>query len=501
MEKDRGGCFFSGIKLLFWLGLFVGAIILVEKYQTVSFVDDIRTTSKLLSYYIVFLIIPSIIYLKNSSFIKIWTISLGLLIFFLAYKWWIALLVLNFAIFNPLQQAFKKSDSELKKEKPNWSFLFLPTIVASIFAFIITRELIWINGLSVLIAWFISSRIQYSYIVPVFNLARNYTSTKESDIKKDKDYSSFIVLLIAFSLFFIFVKIEQTPTEFFSNILSGILKGSLAIIGLLIALQSLLNRGYNGTNNREKFFEAKLNIESIKAIKGIIILFILIIIMLFIGFLLKPLFVDFTFPTIIWFSKNEFSLLLLKRVITIIFLSTILGTTLLSLYQLYFLFLSGNLITLPYKIFLKNTPVVFEKEFGYGVDESIKDKIKSSISWSSEFNGEVIKEFGCILDTETDKIIVTIWFEVLIPEKEDLLDKTMHISRSLFYHKEIGRINVLAKSMVSTLGLIKIYSSEIDRESYENIKGENWSKNSFETKAEIIKPFFVNYAFKESDYI
>lgn len=500
MRKARG-CFFGGIKLLFWLGLFVGAIILVEKYESVPFVNYLKTSSKLLSYYIVFLIIPSVIYLKNTSFIKIWTISLGLLIFFLAYKWWVALLVLNFAIFNPLQQAFKKSNSELKKEKPNWSFLFLPTIVASIFAFIITRELIWINGLSILIAWFISSRIQYSYIVPVFNLARNYTSPKESDIKRDKDYSSFIVLFCAFSLFFLFVKIKQTPTEFFSNILSGTLKGSLAIIGLLIALQSLLNRGYNGTNNRERFFEAKLNIESIKAIKGIIILFILLIVMLFLGYLLKPLFVDFTFPTLTWFSKNEFSLLLLKRVITIIFLSTILGTILLSLYQLYFLFLSGNLITLPYKIFLNNTPVVFEKEIGYGVDESIKDKIKSSISWSSEFNGEVIKEFGCVLDSKKEKIIVTIWFEVLIPEKEDLLDKTIQISRSLFYHKEIGKINVLAKSMVSNLGLIKIYSSEVDRESYEKNISENWSKISFDKKVEIINPFFVNSAFKESDYV
>jgi hypothetical protein len=501
MNKNRGGCFINTIKLLLWLGLFIAAIIIVEKYQSIPLVSQIRTISKLLSYYIVFLIIPSILYLKNTHFIKTWTISLGLLIFFIAYKWWIALLVLNFAIFNPLYQTFKKSDSELKKEKPNWSFLFLPTIIASIFAFIITKELIWINGLAVLIAWFISSRIQYTYILPVFNLARNYASPKESDIKKDKDYSSFIVLLIAFSLFFLFIKIEKTPTEFISNILSGLLKVSLAIIGLLIALQSLLNRGYNGTNISEKFFEAKLNIASIKAIKGIIILFLLLIIMLIFGYLLKPLFVDFTFPTVTWFNKNEFSLLLLQKVITVIFLSTILGTTLLSLYQLYFLFLSGNLITLPYKIFLNKTSVVFEKEMGYGVDESIKNKIKSSISWSDEFNGEVIKEFSCIPDSETDKIIVTIWFEVLLPDKEDLLDKSFYIARSLFYHMEICKINVLAKSMVSNLRLIKIYSSELDRASYENIEKGMWSKYSIETKTEIIKPFFVNYAFKESDYI
>ena len=500
MKKDKGGCFFSTIKILFWLGLFVGAIILVEKYQSFPFVNYLRTISKLLSYYIVFLIIPSIIYLRNTNFIKIWTISIGLLIFFLAYKWWVALLVLNFAIFNPLQQAFKKSNSELKKEKPNWSFLFFPTIVASIIAFVITRELIWINGLSILFAWFISSRIQYSYIAPVFNLTRNYTSEKDSDIKRDKDFTSFIVLLVAFSIFFIFAKIEQTPADFFSSILNGILKGSLAIIGLLIALQSLLNRGYNSASTREKFFEARLNIQSIKAIKGIIILFMLLIAMLLIGYLIKPLFVDFTFPTLLWFSKNDLSIMLLQRVITVIFLSTILGTTLLSLYQLHFLFLSGNLVTLPYKIFLKNTPVVFEKEFGYGVDENIKNKIKSSISWSSELNGEVINEFGCVVDSETNEIIVTVWFEILIPEKEDLLDKTINIASSVFYHKEIGKVNVLAKSVVSNLGLTKIYSSELDRNSYEKIDRGKWSKLSFDSKVELIKPFFVNYAFKESDY-
>jgi len=500
MKKDKVGCFFSTIKLLFWLGLFVGTIILVEKYQSLPFLSYLRTISKLLSYYIVFLFIPSIIYLRKTNFIKIWTISLAVLIFFLAYKWWVALLVLNFAIFNHFQQAFKKSSSELKKEKPNWSFLFLPTIVASIIVFVITRELIWINGLSVLFAWFISSRIQDSYIAPIFNLTRNYTSEKDSDIKRDKDFTSFIVLLVAFSIFFIFAKIEQTPAEFFSSILNGILKGSLAIIGLLIALQSLLNRGYNSESTRERFFEARLNIQSIKAIKGIILLFMLLIVMLLIGYLIKPLFVDFTFPTLLWFSKNDLSIPLLQRVITVIFLSTILGTTLLSLYQLHFLFLSGNLVTLPHRIFLNNTPLVFEKEFGYGVDENIKDKIKSSIGWSREVNGEVIKEFGCVVDSETNKIIVTVWFEILVPEKEDLLDKTMHIARSVFYHKEVGRINVLAKSMVSNLGLTKIYSSELDRDSYEKIDKGKWLKLSFDSKVELIKPFFTSYAFKESDY-
>jgi len=502
MGENKGGCFLNVIKLLFSLGLFIVIIILVEKYQSVPLVNQIRIVSKLLSYYIVFLIIPSILYLNNSSFIKIWTVSLGLLIFFLAYKWWIALLVLNFAIFNPLYQTYKKSDTELKKGKPNWSFLFLPTIIASVFAFIITRELIWINGLAVLVAWAISSKIQYTYISPVFNLANNYTSKKETGIKKNKDYSSFIVLVIAYTVFFIFTKINQTPTEFFINILSGVLKVSLAIIGLLMALQSLINRGYNGKNDSEKFFEAKLNIESMKAIKGIIFLFILLIFMLILGYFLKPIFVDFTFPTIIWFNKSELSLLLLKRVVTIVFLSTIIATTLLNIYQLYFLFLSGNLITLPHKIFLNNSSVVIEKESpGYGVDDSIKNKIKSSIIWSDKFNGEIIKEFYCILDSETDKIIVTIWFEVLMPEKEDLLDKTYNIANSLFFHKEICKINVLAKSMVSTLGLIKIYSSELDSESYQKIEKGKWSKYSFDTKNELIKPFFANPAFKESNYI
>lgn len=502
MGNNKGGCFLTALKLLISLGLFISAIILVEKYQSVPLVSQIRTVSKLLSYYIVFLIIPSILYFKNTNFIRIWTVSLGLLIFFLAYKWWIALLVLNFAIFNPLYQAFKNSDTELKKEKPNWSFLFLPTIIASVFAFIITRELIWINGLAVLIAWAISSRIQYIYISPVFNLANNYTSKKEADIKKDKDYSSFIVLVIAFSVFFLFTKINQTPTEFFANILSGILKVSLAIIGLLIGLQSLINRGYNGKNDGEKFFEAKLNIESMKAIKGIIFLFILLIFILILGYFLKPIFVDFTFPTINWFNKSELSLLLLKRVVTIIFLSTIIATTLLNIYQLYFLFLSGNLITLPHKIFLNTSSVVIEKESpGYDVNDSIKNKIKSSILWSDEFNGEIIKELYCIRDSETDKIIVTIWFEVLMPEKDDLLDKTYNIASSLFYHKEIGKINVLAKSMVSTLGLIKIYSSELDSESYEKIEKGKWSKYTTDTKNELIKPYFASYAFKESNYI
>lgn len=501
MRENTGGCFLNAIKLLFALGLFIGAIILVEKYQSVPLVSQIRTISKLLSYYIVFLIIPSVLYLNNTYFIKIWTISLGLLIFFLAYKWWIALLVLNFAIFNPLYHTFKKSDTELKKEKPNWSFLFLPTIIASVIAFLITRELIWINGLAVLIAWSISSRIQYIYILPVFNLARNYTSKKETDIKKDKDYSSFIVLLIAYSVFFLFTKINQTPAEFFTNILSGILKVSLAIIGLLIALQSLINRGYNEKNDSGKIFEAKLNIESMKAIKGIIFLFVILIAILILGYILKPIFVDFTFPTIIWFSKLEFSLLLLKRIMTIIFLSTIIATTLLSLYQLYFLFLSGNLITLPYKIFLNNTSVVIEKEMGYGIDDSIKNKIKSSIFRSDKFNGEIIKEISCIPDSEKDKIIVTIWFEVLLPDKDELLDITFYIANTLFYHKEISKINVLAKSMVSTLGLIKIYSSELDLKSYEKIEKGKWAKYSFESKNELIKPFFVNYAFKESNYI
>ena len=492
------------LRLLLIVVILSSIFILKFSDQTDTF-SVFYSIAKLVCYGSVFLSIPTIVLRKQDFVFNFWFASITIWAFFITYPLFYAIFFLIILFVYPTYKMIKTGNLENKRALPNYSYIFVPLSITAIIVSILTKELIWIYGSATMFAWGLVSVLQRNSTGNLYNLIAYCSNDNKTTIKKWRETIIYIFLICSFFLPYLLEGNVVSISYWFTSINSRILELSLALVAIFIALQSLINRNYSGQTLKDRVFEARLNIESMRAIKGVISLFIMIVCFSILAFVIKNSFIDISFSRDLLYSPIISYEIFSPLALTLFYFSFIISFLLLSVYQIYFVFISGELIALPHKIFIKYNPIIIEDTSLNGVDNNNNnnnnklDNIKNYLLSCNQLNGLVVNHMACtaIDYSKPHELTLTFKLEVLITEKQEIIDNVINLALCAMKDKDIIQVNI----WVTTMIIKNIFSVDIDREKEEILREKLSTKLSIDEKVEILKPFICSHPFKESYFV
>lgn len=389
----------------------------------------------------------------------------------------------------------------LKPSSSDWINKFRKVImyvpIASLaLSFIITREPLWFAGIVIWGIWTLTSNISHNYFRPTFDILSKH-DLKGNELNKD----SLVFMSILFSeVLTVFVCMNSVEINFLRDLYLTSSQISLTLVGFLLAIQGVLSStSMKSKTAREVIFGEELTLRSMNGLKGFMLIFIALFIIsmlgaystgadsgnlqLYITWIVTPLNLNLG-------DVSNFLKTMLFLCFSVMFSF--------GIAYLYYLFLSNNLIALPFKLSLSSRPIVIEKILTSPVDNTIVEKIKSYLCNEIKLNGKLIRsisiykhDYGLFANCE---------LEVNFPDKIDLMFTTIHLSKILINEIGISKVNVWIRSMQGKSGLIKIFQVELDKEKLkelEMIEDPLRIEQKFKDMGARIK----DYAFQESQLL
>lgn len=414
-----------------------------------------------------------------------------------AYKSIMGIILVSMLVILPILLLFYKRNNLTEYDSNKLrKLIFFPLFASLTLSFLITREPIWFAGIIIWGIWVFTSNISYNYFRPVFDILSKHDS-KRDEINKGPFV--FISILLSGALVFL-VSTSEISIDFLRDLYLASSQISMTLVGFLLAVQGVLsNASLKSKTDKGIIFEKELILRSMDGLKGFMLIFITLFIISMLGVFSTKTDIGFLQLNTIWIVEP----IILDLENIILFLDVMLFicfTTMFSfsICYLYYLFLSNNLIVLPFKLSLLSNPVVIEKISNSASDKTLEENIIIHLTNESSLNGKLIRNVS--INELDGRLLVTCEMEVNFPDKNDLMLTTRVLSKLLIEKLEIMKVNIWVRSMQGKLGLIKIFQVELDMEKL-NALEEIKDPQIMEQKFKEFGAHFKDFAFKEAQLL
>lgn len=474
------------------------SIILILLFFSYFLAMEIASILKIMSWIFILLWIPFWFLRIMSDYYKpiVPIIILISLCIWFAYGLTIGFILVALLIISPILMLFSlKPSSSDWNNKARKAIMYLP-LASLALSFIITREPLWFAGILIWGIWTLTSNISYNYFRPTFDILSKH-DLKGIELNKN----SLVFMSILFSeVLTVFICTNGVEIDFLRNLYLTSSQISLTLVGFLLAIQGVLSStAMKSKTAREVIFEEELTLRSMNGLKGFMLIFITLFIISMLG----------AYST----RADSGSLqLYITWIVTPLnlyladisnFLKTMLFVCFSVMFSfgiayLYYLFLSYNLIVLPFKLSLSSRPVVIESISTSPVDDTIVETIRSYLYNETKLNGKLIR--GISIYKHDYGLFASCELEVNFPDKNDLMFTTIYLSKILIERIGIAKVNVWIRSMQGKSGLIKIFQVELDKEKLKELEMIE-DPLKMEQKFKDLGARIKDYAFKESQLL
>jgi len=391
--------------------------------------------------------------------------------------------------------------------------MFYPMLLALLFSFLITLEPLWLIGVTIWVCFIIVAKISYRYFVPTFNSLSKKDTERDDEIVMDP----WILISLLFSCLLLGTGIlGELEDTFLSGLYLDSIQIALILIGFLLAAQGVVNSAsLKSETEKGKLFEAQSLLRILEGFTGFMITFLTLFIVSIIGYFSTTKFTTFSISSKYITSTINFSSFSKPEFAAILIFSFFITLFILSIFHLFYLFLSGNLILNPLKTTIMYSPLLIESttnmtklnpliktieesqiEVSQTEEKQIEKDTINKLKNDRKLNGKVMTSFSINKFSEDLGYYIGCEFEVLTPNKIDLMELSVNLGTNLILYGRFSRISVIVRSKEGSLEMIKVFQVELTEEKLKFVTQNN--NLDLEYKFEQVGAFFWNPAFKES---
>lgn len=404
----------------------------------------------------------------------------------------------------PLYNLLSIDSSKIERVNSNFrKAIFYPTLIALLISFLITQEPLWLIGFIIWSCFIIVAKISYRYFVPNFNSLSKQDTERDNEIVMDP---WIFVSLFASCMFLGTGFLDELKNSFLSELYLDSIQIALVLIGFLLAAQGVVNSAsLKSETDKGKLFETQSLLRILEGFTGFMITFLTLFMASVLGYFSTTKFETLSINCGFLTSSINFSSLSIPQFLSLLIFCFFVTLFILSIFHLFYLFLSSNLILNPLKTAIMYSPLLIESKTNMAklnplvetkdvdqIEEYIINKLKND----RKLNGKVMTSLLINKFAEDEGYYIGCEFEVVAPNKTDIMELSINLGSNLMSEGKFSRISILVRSKEGSLEMIKVFQVELNKEKLKFLMQKD--DLDLEYKFEQVGAFFWSPAFKES---
>jgi hypothetical protein len=381
--------------------------------------------------------------------------------------------------------------------------IFYPTLIALLISFLITQEPLWLIGFIIWSCFIIVAKISYKYFVPTFSSLSKQDTERDNEIVMDP---WIFISLFASCMFLGTGFLGELENSFLSGLYLDSIQIALILIGFLLAAQGVVNSAsLKSETDKGKLFEAQSLLSILEGFTGFMTTFLMLFVVSVLGYFSTTKFETLNISCKYLTSPINFSSFSISQFASLFIFCFFVTLFILSIFHLFYLFLSSNLILNPLKTAIIYSPLLIENKtnmskFNPVVETTDVDQIEeytiNKLKKDQKLNGKVMTSLLINKFVEDEGYYIGCEFEIVTPNKIDLMELSINLGNNVISDGKFSRVSVLVRSKEGSLNMFKIFQVELTKEKLKFLTQKN--DLDLEYKFEQIGAFFWNPAFKES---